>query len=197
MGPPSWQKKEGLVREGGREWSGRFQEKKSSSLNDWARRRRRGKGELGLLWELVGKVTVLTVALTPFPSPEIVASAPYPTLDTVAPAPCPTPDRVFPAPVGIRVSISRRSQFRERRRIKKKGKEKQNGSRGKISPLATPFPTPLTSLFPIAFPVSFTVFATSPTAESVVRLILWTVSFVNFPTFVVASLEVCVAPAPA
>lgn len=28
MGPPSWQKKEGLVREGGREWSGLFQRKK-------------------------------------------------------------------------------------------------------------------------------------------------------------------------
>lgn len=100
-------------------------EKKSRRLNDWATRRRRGKGELGLLWELVGKVTVLTVALTPFPSPEIVASAPYPTPDTVAPAPCPTPDRVFPAPVRSRVSISRRFQFRERRRIKKKGRKKK------------------------------------------------------------------------
>lgn len=144
-----------------------------------------------------GKVTVLTVALTPFPSPEIVASAPYPTPDTVAPAPCPTPDRVFPAPVRSRVD--RVYQFQSQISIsrKKKKKFRKKGGRGKISPLATPFPTPLTSLFPIAFPVSFTVVATSPTAESVVRLIFWTVSFVNFPTFVVASLEVCVVPVPA
>lgn len=135
MGPPSWrfEKKGGLVREGGREgveWSGLFQrQKKERGIIDWTRRRRRRRGKEeeereGGIRPLMGagKVTVLTVALTPFPSPEIVASAPYPTPDTVAPAPCPTPDRVFPAPVRSRVSISRRFQFRERRRrIRKKG----------------------------------------------------------------------------
>lgn len=105
----------------GVEWSGLFQRKEEQKHHRLGEEEREG-GIMPLMG--AGKVTVLTVALTPFPSPEIVASAPYPTPDTVAPAPCPTPDRVFPAPVRSRVSISRRFQFREREEeLKGKGKK--------------------------------------------------------------------------